>query len=150
MEWTTVTILSKNKVKLNAKAADKNEAIRMAGRLLVDAGHVPAEYIEKMIERDALSSTYMGGGLAIPHGTNEAKSLVRSTGMSILVFPDGVSFGDGQEAKLVIGIAAVGDDHLDILTNVAMICSDEDSFERILAADSEEQLIAVFESGMNA
>ncbi|WP_309120904.1 PTS sugar transporter subunit IIA [Paenibacillus sp.] len=144
-----MTILSTNKVKLGAKAADKNEAIRMAGRLLVDAGHVPEEYIEKMIERDALSSTYMGGGLAIPHGTNEAKPLVKSTGMSILVFPDGVSFGDGQVAKLVVGIAAVGDDHLDILTNVAMICSDEDSFDSILTADSEERLIAIFESGMD-
>ncbi|TLS49206.1 PTS mannitol transporter subunit IIA [Paenibacillus antri] len=144
-----MTILSTNKVKLGAKAADKNEAIRMAGRLLVEAGHVPEEYIEKMIERDALSSTYMGGGLAIPHGTNEAKPLVKSTGMSILVFPDGVSFGDGQVAKLVVGIAAVGDDHLDILTNVAMICSDEDSFESILNADSEERLIAIFESGMD-
>ena len=145
-----MTILSKDKVMLNAKAADKNEAIRMAGRLLVDAGHAPEAYIGKMIERDALSSTYMGGGLAIPHGTNEAKSLVASTGMAILVFPDGVDFGDGQVAKLVIGIAAVGDDHLDILTNVAMICSDEDEFQRILDADSAEQLIAIFESGMDA
>ncbi len=145
-----MTILSENKVMMNAKAADKNEAIRMAGRLLVDAGHAPEAYIEKMIEREALSSTYMGGGLAIPHGTNEAKSLVASTGMSILVFPDGVDFGDGQVANLVIGIAAVGDDHLDILTNVAMICSDEDSFARILGADSPEQLIAIFEGGMDA
>jgi len=144
-----MSILSKEKVRLNAKALDKNEAIRMAGQLLVDAGHVPAEYIDKMIERDSISSTYMGGGLAIPHGTNEAKSLVRSTGMSILVFPDGVPFGDGQTAKLVIGIAAVGDDHLDILTNVAMICSDEESFERILAADTEQTLIDIFESGMD-
>jgi len=143
-----VTILSKEKVMLNAKAADKNEAIRMAGRLLVDAGHVPEAYIERMIERDALSSTYMGGGLAIPHGTNEAKPLVKSTGMSILVFPDGVDFGEGQTAQLVIGIAAVGDDHLDILTNVATICSDDDSFARILAAGSAEELVDLFESGM--
>ncbi|HZG57974.1 PTS sugar transporter subunit IIA [Paenibacillus sp.] len=143
-----MSILSVEKVKLNARAKDKTEAIRMAGRLLVDAGHVPPEYVDKMLEREALSSTYMGGSLAIPHGTNEAKPLVRSTGMSILVFPDGVPFGDGETAKLVVGIAAVGDDHLDILTNVAMICSDEDSFEAILAADSPEALIRIFEGGM--
>jgi PTS system mannitol-specific IIA component len=142
-------ILSVQKVILNATVNDKNEAIRLAGRLLVDAGHVPEAYIEKMVERDALSSTYMGGGLAIPHGTNEAKGLVRSTGLSIVVIPDGVAF-DGQQAKLVIGIAAVGDDHLDILTNVAMICSDEDSFVEILKAESPERLIDIFQKGMEA
>lgn len=145
-----MSILTKQTVRLNAKASDKHEAIRMAGRLLVDAGHVPEEYIEKMIERDEVSSTYMGGGLAIPHGTNDAKAMIRSTGLSVLVFPDGVAFGDGQIAKLVVGIAAAGDDHLDILTNVAMICSDDDSFREILNADSEEALIAIFERGADA
>jgi PTS system mannitol-specific IIA component len=145
-----MSILSIQKVILNANVSDKNEAIRLAGQLLVDAGHVPSEYIDKMVERDDASSTYMGGGLAIPHGTNDSKAFIRSTGLSILVVPNGVDFGSGQVAKLVIGIAAVGDDHLDILTNVAMICSDEDSFEEILRADSPERVIGIFEKGMEA
>ncbi|MBB6731390.1 PTS sugar transporter subunit IIA [Cohnella zeiphila] len=142
-----MSILSKEKVVLNAKAQDRFEAILMAGRLLVDAGHVPAEYVEKMIEREQVSSTYIGGGLAMPHGTNDAKPLIRSTGMSVLIFPEGVDFG-GEKANLVIGLAAVGEEHLDILSNVAVLVSEEDDMQRILQSSTEEELIAIFEEGM--
>jgi PTS system mannitol-specific IIA component len=145
-----MSILSKDKVKLNVKAADKYEAIRIVGQMLVDAGHAPAEYIDKMIERENNLSTYLGGGLAIPHGTNDAKSLIRSTGMSIAIVPDGVDFGEGEPAHLIIGIAAAGDDHLEILTNVAELVSDESNMERILSASSEEELLDIFERGMEA
>lgn len=83
-----MSILSKDKVKLNAKVQDKYEAIRMAGQLLVDAGHASVEYIDKMIEREQTLSTYMGGGLAIPHGTKDSKELIRSTGLSIVQIPE--------------------------------------------------------------
>jgi PTS system mannitol-specific IIA component len=142
-----MTILSREKVKLNAKANDKFEAIRMAGRLLVEAGHVPDEYVEKMIEREQASSTYIGGGLAMPHGTSESKPLIRSAGMSILVFPEGVEFGE-EKAYLVIGLASAGDEHLDILSNVAALVSDENDMQRILHASSEDELIAIFDMGM--
>jgi PTS system mannitol-specific IIA component len=141
-------ILSTDKVKLNATANDKYEAIRMAGELLVNAGHVESSYIDSMIERENSLSTYMGGGLAIPHGTSESKASIKSTGLSILQLPAGVDFGDGNVAHLVIGIAAVGDDHLDILTNVAIICSDDDNMARILKASQPEEMIRIFESGM--
>ncbi|ALS25871.1 PTS sugar transporter subunit IIA [Paenibacillus cisolokensis] len=144
-----MSILSKEKVKLNVKVQDKVEAIRLAGQLLVDAGHVPAAYIDKMIERENVSSTYVGGGLAMPHGTNDAKELIRSTGMSVLVVPDGVEFG-GETAYLVIGLAAVGDEHLEILSGVAAIVSEEDDMKRILQSASEEEVIAIFEEGMSA
>lgn len=145
-----MSILSKEKVKLNAVAKDKFEAIRIAGQLLVDAGHAAAGYVDKMIEREQTLSTYMGGGLAIPHGTKDSKELIRSTGLSIVQFPQGVDFGDGELAYLVIGIAAAGDDHLDILTNVAMICSDDDNLERILKTTSADEMIAIFESGLES
>ncbi|SFE38540.1 PTS system, mannitol-specific IIA component [Paenibacillus algorifonticola] len=143
-----MTILSTDKVKLNVQVNDKYEAIRLAGQLLVEAGHVPASYVDKMIEREELLSTYIGGGLAMPHGTNDSKSLIHSTGMSILIVPGGVDFGGDEPAKLVIGLAAVGDDHLNILTSVAMLVSEEDDMERILNASSEAELIAIFEQGM--
>jgi len=145
-----MSILSIDKVKLNASAKDKFEAIRIAGQLLVDAGHAAQGYVDKMIEREQTLSTYMGAGLAIPHGTQDSKELIRSTGLSIVQFPQGVDFGDGELAYLVIGIAAVGDDHLDILTNVAMICSDDENMERILKASNAEEMIAIFESGLEA
>jgi len=145
-----MTILSTDKVKLNAKVQDKYEAIRIAGELLVQAGHADPGYVDSMIERENSLSTFMGGGLAIPHGTNESKGTIKSTGLSIVQIPEGVDFGGGDIAHLVIGIAAVGDDHLDILTNVAMICSDDDNMERILKASSPEELIAIFENGMDS
>lgn len=145
-----MSIVSADKVRLNVKVSDKFEAIRIAGQLLVDAGHVPAEYVDKMIERERSLSTYMGGGLAIPHGTNEAKSLIRSTGLSVVVVPEGVDFGEGERANLIIGIAAAGDEHLEILTNVAMLVSEEEDMKRILNASSEAELVDIFERGLDA
>ncbi|CAG7654019.1 PTS sugar transporter subunit IIA [Paenibacillus allorhizosphaerae] len=145
-----MSILSADKVILNAAAKDKYEAVRIAGELLVGAGHVDPSYVESMIERENSLSTYMGGGLAIPHGTSESKGSIKSTGLSIVQLPEGVDFGEGNIAHLVIGIAAVGDDHLEILTNVAMICSDDDNMEQILKASSPEEMIAIFESGMES
>lgn len=143
-----MSILSTNKVKLNAKPKDKFEAIRMAGQLLVDAGHASAGYIDKMIEREQTLSTFMGNGLAIPHGTQDSKSLILSTGLSIVQIPDGVDFGDGETANLVIGIAAAGNEHLDILTNVAVICSEDENIELIMQASTPEEMVKIFESGM--
>ncbi|MGG1515987.1 PTS sugar transporter subunit IIA [Paenibacillus oryzisoli] len=145
-----MSILSINKIKLNAQPFNKNEAIIMAGQLLIEAGHASAAYIDKMLEREETLSTYMGNGLAIPHGTQDSKSLISSTGLSIVQIPEGVDFGDGEKATLVIGIAAVGDDHLDILTNVAMICSEEENVERIMKASTPEEILHIFESGMES
>ncbi|MBW7458714.1 PTS sugar transporter subunit IIA [Paenibacillus sepulcri] len=145
-----MSILSRDKVKLNVQVKDKYEAIRVVGQMLVDAGHVPAEYIGKMIEREDSLSTYLGGGLAIPHGTNDARSLIRSTGMSIAIVPDGIDFGEGEPAYLIIGIAAAGDDHLEILTHVAELVSDDDTLETILHTADKDELLRIFEQGMEA
>lgn len=142
-----MSILNREKVKLNAAVQDKYEAIRLAGELLVQAGHVPAEYVDFMVERENVSSTYLGAGLAMPHGTNEAKPLIRSTGMSVLIVPEGVDFG-GETARLVIGLAAVGDEHMELLSSIAVLVSEEEDMERILRAATEEEVIAIFEEGM--
>ncbi|MNJ35347.1 PTS sugar transporter subunit IIA [Paenibacillus bouchesdurhonensis] len=144
-----MAILSKDKVRLNVKVQDKYEAIRMVGQMLVDAGHAPADYIEKMIEREDSLSTYLGGGLAMPHGTNEAKTMIKSTGMAILTAPEGIDFGGDEPAQLVIGLAAIRDDHMEILTNVAVLVSDDDEMKRIVNATSEDELISIFEQGMS-
>ena len=141
-------MLTKNGVRLNVRVQDKFAAIRLAGQLLVDEGHVPAEYVEAMIEREHVSSTYLGAGLAMPHGTNEAKSLIRSTGMSVLVLAEGVDFDGDEPARLVIGLAALGDEHMEILSNLAMLVSEESDMQRILQAPSEEELVRIIESGI--
>lgn len=142
-----MSILSTEKIVLDAKASHKNEAIRMAGELLVKAGHVTENYVDKMLEREEIVSTYMGGGLAIPHGTKEAKSLVKSTGMSIVRFPEGIDFGGDEPAFVVIGIAGAGGDHMGILTQVAMIFSDDDSIEKVMDAQTKEEILSIFQGG---
>jgi PTS system mannitol-specific IIA component len=142
-----MSILSREKVKLNAQAKDKFEAIRIAGQLLVDAGHADRKYIDKMIEREQELSTYMGCGLAIPHGTGDSKGLINSTGMSIVRLAEGVDFGEGELTYLLVGIASSGDDHLGILTNVATVCADDDNLESILKADTADEIIAIFSNG---
>lgn len=143
-----MSILSAEQIRLNVKVNDKYEAIRLAGQMLVDAGHVDQEYIDKMIERENALSTYMGSGLAIPHGTNEAKGMIKSTGLAVLQIPGGVDFGGDEPAVLVVGIAAQNGEHMEILTSVAMVCSDEDSMESIRTAKSAEEILNIFESGM--
>ncbi|AGB40290.1 mannitol/fructose-specific phosphotransferase system, IIA domain protein [Halobacteroides halobius DSM 5150] len=131
-------VLTKDTIVLGAEAENKTEAIEMGGQLLVDGGYVPSEYIEEMKEREEKVSTYMGNGVAIPHGTADAKKYINKSGVSVIQFPDGVDFGDGNMAYLVISIAGEGDQHLKILQNLATICQDEDETKKMIKADSKE------------
>ncbi|NWL87951.1 MULTISPECIES: PTS sugar transporter subunit IIA [unclassified Paenibacillus] len=143
-----MSILSAEQIRLNVKVSDKYEAIRLVGQMLVDTGHVDEDYIDKMIERENNLSTYMGSGLAIPHGTNESKAMIKSTGLAVLQIPDGVNFGGDEPAVLVVGVAAQRGEHMGILTNLAMVCSDDDSMESLRTATSAEEILKIFESGM--
>ncbi len=110
-------ILVKNNIKLGLKSVDKYEAIKMAGRLLVQSGYVENEYVDAMLQRETELTTYIGQGIAIPHGVNAAKEKVKKSGIVVLQFPDGIDFGEGI-AYIVVGIAGKGDEHLDILSNL--------------------------------
>ncbi|MEW9670449.1 PTS sugar transporter subunit IIA [Ammoniphilus sp. 3BR4] len=142
------SVITKNKILLNASVSNKREAIELAGKLLVEDGHVSQEYIGKMFEREEALTTYIGNGVAIPHGTEESKKWIKSSGISILQIPNGVDFGNGNTAYLVIGIAGAGNDHLDILSNIAIACSEEENVKRIVQATSEEEIAEIFERGI--
>lgn len=130
-------------IRLNQSFHTSAEAIDAAGEVLETAGCVSPAYVQAMHERQALSSVYIGNQVAIPHGTEEAKSAVQKTGISILQVPAGVDFG-GQMAKLVIGIAGVDDEHLELLSQIAVICSDEDNVERLVQAKTKEEILSLF------
>jgi PTS system mannitol-specific IIC component len=117
----------------------KEDAILRAGHLLEASGYVDPGYAESMLEREKIVSTYIGRGLAIPHGTSETKALVRVSGIVILQYPDGVDFGE-EKARLVIGIAGVGDAHLDILAKIASALDDEEVLERLSVTDNPEEI----------
>lgn len=144
-----MSMLSKDKIKLKVHVKDKFEAIHLAGQLLVDGGHADPKYVEKMIEREQKLSTYMGGGLAVPHGTNDSKHLIHSPGLSIVQLAEGIDFGEGEPAFLVVGIASAGDEHLEILTNVATVCADDASMSRLLQASTAEEIVAIFTEGLD-
>ncbi|WP_459762425.1 PTS mannitol transporter subunit IICBA [Alkaliphilus crotonatoxidans] len=123
-------ILKKSNIKLDLKTVDTEAAIRMAGQLLVEGGYVEAPYIEAMLEREQQISTYIGKGVAIPHGIGSARKYIKKTGMVVLQFPEGVAFGE-EKAYLVIGIAGAGKEHLSILSNIAATLEDDDTVEAI-------------------
>ncbi|WP_273853835.1 PTS sugar transporter subunit IIA [Guptibacillus spartinae] len=137
-------ILSTENVLLNETAATKEEAIRMAGQILVDNGYVDESYLEQMQEREKITTTYMGNSVAIPHGTEDAKKAVKHSGLSIIQLREGVNFGDGNIAKIIIGIAGKDNEHLEILSQIAIVCSEEENVEELIQADSKETLISMF------
>jgi phosphocarrier protein FPr len=129
-------VLTPDLVQIGAVATDKGEAIRLAGELLVRAGCVEPGYIAGMHARERTMSTYLGGGVAIPHGTYEDLSLVRRTAISVLQVPQGVEWEPGEVAYLVIGIAAVGDEHINVLARLGEVVEDE-ALTRLLFAATD-------------
>ena len=111
-------------------AATKEEAINKAGELLVARGAVDPSYVEAMQERERMVSTYMGMGIAIPHGTAQAKGTVKKTAISMVQYPEGVDFG-AEKAQLVFGIAGIGDEHLDLLAKIAGCLEDPEVLEKM-------------------
>ena len=135
-------ILSEENIFLNIESMSKEEAIRLTGKKLVYLGYVNDGYIKAMIDRENLMTTYMGMGVAIPHGINESKKDVLHSGMVILQFPQGVEF-DEERAYLLIGIAGKGNEHLEILSNIA--CQlDDDLTEKLRYESNKQEFINSF------
>ncbi len=143
--------LSASHIRLGMKASSKEEAIRLAGELLVENGCVEPEYIDAMQAREKLVSTYLGESIAIPHGTIEAKDKVKKTGIVICQYPAGVKFGDGADeiARLVIGIAARNDEHLQVINNLTCTLDDPSLIER-LATTTDVKFVLELLSGQHA
>lgn len=131
-------------IKLNVRLNNKEEAIRAAGQVLVDNGYVSKEYINCMLRREEQVSTYIGSHVAIPHGIDGSQEYINYSGISFLQVPEGVSFGPDKEAKLLIGIAGKNDEHLEILSQIASILSENHNIDRLIKADSEEEVANMF------
>lgn len=136
-------MLNEENILLNQSFSTKEEAIKKAGELLVKGNYVKEDYIEKMLERENLSTTYIGNNIAIPHGTSESKNEILESGISIVQVPEGVSFGD-DVAKVVIGIAGKENTHLGLLSNIAIICSEMENVEKIISAKTKKEILDMF------
>ena len=135
-------VLVREAVRLAQHADDKWDALRQSGALLEELGAVDAGYAAAILEREGQISTYMGEGVAIPHGTDAARSLVHRTALGFLQYPDGVDW-DGETVYLCIPIAASGDEHVGVLSALAEILVDDDSAAALRAATDVETVLAL-------
>ncbi|AND83795.1 PTS transporter subunit EIIA [Clostridium tyrobutyricum] len=142
-------ILSEKNIVLNVPSESKDEAIERVGKLLVKNGYVKENYIEGMKAREEEVTTYMGNGVAIPHGMNEYKKQILKTGIVIAQYPGGVDFGEENTAYIVIGIAGKGDDHMEILSSIALTVQYEENVEKLRNAKTEQEIIEIIEKGDN-
>ncbi|WP_414165673.1 PTS sugar transporter subunit IIA [Superficieibacter sp. BNK-5] len=136
-------IFSLKNIVLNAKADDKFAAITLTGEVLKQNGYITERYIERMKLREEIVSTYLGNGLAIPHGTDGSDCEIIKTGISLVQFPNGVDFGDGNTAYITIGIAGKEGEHMDLLNKIALICIEEENVMALRNATSPEQILQV-------
>ena len=132
-------LLEKKNIIIGCPSVTSDEAITRCGKMLVESGYVDQKYADAMIQRDREFSVAIGCHVAIPHGTVEVKDNISRTGIVVLTYPDGIPWGDeGETVKLVIGIAALGEEHIDVLGRISEVCAtDEDTDALVAGADAE-------------
>ena len=140
----TQEILEQQNVVAAGAATTRDEAIREAGALLVTAGAVKQEYVDSMFERENSVSTYMGNFLAIPHGTNDAKESIKRSALSLVRYAEPIDW-DGQPVKFAVGIAGLNNEHLEILSKIAVVFSDEDEVQKLIDAATQDDIFALLE-----
>lgn len=134
--------LTPRNIRLGARVRDKQEAIREAGRVLVENGNIAPGYVESMLGREQQANTYLGNGIAIPHGMQQDRDLIHVTGVSILQVPEGVEWNPGQAVRLVVGIAAKSDEHLEVLAALSDVLDDGATAGRLAATNDPADIIA--------
>lgn len=140
-------ILNENNVILNVAAEPKFDAIERIGNLMLKNGYVQKEYIEGMKERERSLTAYIGNGVAIPHGLPEYIKYIKRSGIIVAQYPDGVDFGEGNTAYILIGIAGKDDEHMEILSSIAMVCQYQENVERLKNARNKKEIIEILTEG---
>jgi len=140
MEVTMITI-NERQVLLQARAEDKQDAICQAGQLLVDSGCIEAGYIASMLNREKVANTYLGNGIAIPHGMPADRDLIKQTGIAVVQFPVGVSWNPGDTAHLIVGIAAKSDEHIEVLKRLTRVLGDKAQVDRLVQTTDPHDII---------
>jgi phosphoenolpyruvate-protein phosphotransferase len=134
--------LTPQSIRLHAHSRTKDEAIRAAGQILVENGNIAPGYVESMLGRELQANTYLGNGIAIPHGMAQDREMIRETGISVVQVPEGVEWGPGKVVKLIVGIAARSDEHLGVLAALTDVLDDPARAEALAATDDPREIIA--------
>ncbi|KAE9526442.1 fused PTS fructose transporter subunit IIA/HPr protein [Testudinibacter aquarius] len=135
--------LPEHNIHLSATADNKQQAIEMAANALVQGGYVAAGYLQGMLAREQQTSTFLGNGIAIPHGTLETRDMVKKTGVQIFQFPNGIEWGEGNTAYIVIGIAARSDEHLALLRQLTHVLGDDDTAASLVTLQDKAEFRAI-------
>lgn len=141
------TILNKNNILLNVASESKTEAITRVGNLLAENGYVKEQYIEGMQLREESLTTYVGNGIAIPHGMPEYMQYIEKSGIVVAQYPAGIDFGEGNQAYILIGIAGKNDEHIEILASIALVCQEEENVIKLRKATSKQEIIDILADG---
>ena len=143
-ETKKLDLLLKENILLNQKSLpSKEDVIRAIGKILIDSGYVNENYIEGMLKREESFPTNLGNGIAIPHGVLEVKKEIKNSGIAVMVFPDGVLWNN-ELVKLVVGIAGAEEEHLDILSNIALNLSTPEAVETLVDKNSVDYIYDIF------
>jgi mannitol/fructose-specific phosphotransferase system IIA component len=137
-----MAILSVDRIQVQSSAQNKEEAIRMAGDLLVNSGCVKPAYVDGMLARESTMSTYLGNGVSIPHGEFDNRKDILSTGISVLQLPEGVLWEDEEMAYLIIGIAASSDEHVGVLSKLAEVIEDEEMTQKLIQTNDPAVILS--------
>ena len=138
-------ILKKSAIAVSQEPSSKEEATRLAGELLIKSGNIREEYIDSMLEKLEKEgfATYIGNGVAIPHGMEESKKYINETGISIIQSHEGVEW-NGEIAYIIVGIAAKDDEHIDVLSKLADLIEDPEDAKKIWQLDSADKIYELF------
>lgn len=144
------SLLTAGQVRLAARAASRHDAIDQAGALLVEAGVIEPAYVASLHGREQVSNTYLGHGVAIPHGLQEDRHLIRRTGVAVLQLPEGVEWRDGERARLVVAIAAQSDQHIVLLQRLTRLIGDPARLAQLLATRDPLAIVKVLDGDAGA
>src|SRR5437867_1827540 len=143
LESRVITI-DANQVRLRAKVSNKQDAIRQVGQLMVESGCINVGYVASMLGREKVANTYIGNGIAIPHGLPKDRHLIKRTAIAVVQIPTGVTWNRGETVHLVVGIAAASDEHIEVLKRLTCVLGDKEQVNRLTqAADSREIIEAL-------
>lgn len=139
-------ILKFDNIRLSMTVESRDDAIKAAGEILVENSYVTPEYIDCMLQRETIISTYVGNNVAVPHGISGSEQYIKASGISVIVVPQGIQYTcTGDVAKLIIGIAGCNGQHMDILSQIAMICSEQENVDEIIQAKNEQEILKIFQ-----
>ncbi len=142
--------LDPSAIRVGGAPTNKTDAIRQVGQLLVDCGNIEPGYVASMLAREKIANTFLGNGIAIPHGIPKDRGLIRKTGVAVLQVPDGVEWNQGEKVHLVVGIAAMSDEHLEILANLTDVLSEPEDAKRLATTTDPAEIASRLSGGGGA